>query len=124
MSMEALGLINSKLESLNINYEFGRFTKEVVYPYFIGEYQENESTTEDGLQECVFILTGFSRGKWLELEQAKEKIKNSIAEWDATITGSGSAIVITYSDSMIQQTEDAELKKIQINLKIKEWKVN
>lgn len=124
MSIEALGLITTKLHSLNINYEFGSWTKAPSYPYFVGEYNELESTTEDGLQESNFILTGFSRGTWLELEQAKETIENFIKEWDVTIGQTGNAIVITYSSSMVIPTEDAELKKIQINLNVKEWKVN
>ena len=41
----------------------------------VGEYNEIESVNEDGLQETTFILTGTTRGSWLELEQDKEKIE-------------------------------------------------
>lgn len=124
MSIEAMGLVNSKLQTLGINYEFGEWTQEPIYPYFVGEYQESEAMNEDGMQECLFILTGFHRGKWLDLEQAKQKIENSFKDGDSAIVESGSAIVIFYSDSLIVPTGDAELKRMQINLKIKEWKVN
>lgn len=36
----------------------------------------------------------------------------------------GSAVAIFYAGSIIVPTGDGELKSIQINLHIKEWKVN
>lgn len=125
MSIEAIEIIKTSLASLGINYEFATWTKALVYPYFVGEYQETEPMTEDGLQESTFILTGFTRGKWLELEEAKETIENyfNATSGRVVITESGSAVAIFYASSLIIPTEDAELKKIQINLNIKEWKV-
>ena len=125
MSIEAIEIIKTSLASLGINYEFATWTKEPVYPYFVGEYQETEPMTEDGLQESTFILTGFTRGKWLELEEAKETIENyfNATSGNVVIAESGSAVAIFYASSLIIPTEDAELKKIQINLNIKEWKV-
>ena len=125
MSIESMEVIKTSLASLGINYEFGTWTKALVYPYFVGEYQETEPMTEDGLQESTFILTGFTRGTWLELEEAKETIENYFNETSGSvaITESGSAVAIFYSSSLIIPTGDAELKKIQINLSIKEWKV-
>lgn len=124
MSIEALGIIKNKLHALGINYEINEWTKKPIYPYFVGEYTENESITEDGLQETQFTLNGFTRGKWLELEQAKETIEHSFKDGDMTITDSGSGVVIFYANSLVIPTGDAELKRIQIVLKIKEWKVN
>lgn len=125
MSIEAIEIIKTSLASLGINYEFATWTKGLVYPYFVGEYQETEPMTEDGLQESTFILTGFTRGKWLELEEAKETIENyfNATSGRVVIAESGSAVVIFYASSLIIPTGDAELKKIQINLNIKEWKV-
>lgn len=125
MSIEAIEIIKTSLASLGINYEFATWTKALVYPYFVGEYQETEPMTEDGLQESTFILTGFTRGKWLELEEAKETIENyfNATSGNVVIAESGSAVAIFYASSLIIPTEDAELKKIQINLNIKEWKV-
>ena len=125
MSIEAIEIIKTSLASLGINYEFATWTKALVYPYFVGEYQETEPMTEDGLQESTFILTGFTRGKWLELEEAKETIENyfNATSGNVVIAESGSAVAIFYANSLIIPTGDAELKKIQINLNIKEWKV-
>lgn len=125
MSIEAIEIIKTSLNSLGINYEFGTWTKEMVYPYFVGEYQESEPMTEDGLQESTFILTGFTRGNWLDLEESKEVIEEYFDPicGKIVIADSGSAVAIFYADSLVVPTGDAELKKMQINLTIKEWKV-
>ena len=123
MSIESLQYISEKLNEAGINYEFMQWTNKVVYPYFVGEYQEAESLTEDGLQEATFILNGFSKGSWLELEQAKEKIEK-VFNFNAVILPSGNGLTVFYSGSLVIPTGDAELKRIQINLAINEWKVN
>ena len=124
MSISALKFISEKLERLKIPYAFEEWTaNEVPDPYFVGEYNEVESTEreENGYQETTFILTGTGR-KWLGLEQAKEIIENNITE--TAILPNGNGIAIFYSNSFPVPTGDAELKRIQINLTIKEWRVN
>ena len=123
MSIEALKFINNKLIESDINYEFMQWTNDVVYPYFVGEYQEAESLNEDGLQETTFILNGFSKGSWFDLEQAKETIEKTFSNATA-ILPNGNGIAVFYSNSLVIPTGDAELKRIQINLAINEWKVN
>lgn len=125
MTAEALRIISDDMESLNINYEFGEWTSEVTYPYFTGEYQEVPTNTEDGMSETQFILNGFSRGSWLDLETAKETIERHFNRVSGRVvtTENNSAVAIFYNSSLIVPTGDAELKRIQINLKIKEWRV-
>lgn len=127
MSIAALKVISDGMEALNLAYGFGVYSgNPVVYPYFVGEYTETEPTTEDGLQETSFLLTGFSRESWLALEQAKEKIENYFnkVSGKTVITDNGSAVAVFYANALIVPTGDAELKRMQINLAIKEWKVN
>lgn len=124
MSISTLRFISEKLEKLKIPYAFEEWTaSEVPDPYFVGEYNEVESTEreENGYQETTFILTGTGR-KWLGLEQAKEIIENNITE--TAILPNGNGIAVFYSNSFLIPTGDAELKRIQINLTIKEWRVN
>ena len=92
----------------------------------MGEYQETEPFTEDGLQESTFLLTGFSRDTWLTLEDAKEKIERYFnrVSGKTVITDDGSAAAVFYAQTQIVPTTDAELKRIQINLNVKEWTVN
>lgn len=127
MSIAALKVISDGMEALNLAYGFGVYSgNPVLYPYFVGEYTETEPTTEDGLQETSFLLTGFSRESWLALEYAKEKIENYFnkVSGKTVIADNGSAVAVFYANSLIVPTGDAELKRIQINLAIKEWKVN
>ena len=124
--MQVLKLVSGGMEALGLEYGFGTYAgNPIVYPYFVGDYTESEPTTEDGLQESTVMLTGFHRGTWLELEEAKEKIENYYNQVSGrtVITDNGSGVAIFYAGSLIVPTGDAELKSIQINLHVKEWKV-
>ena len=124
MTSEPLKLISDGMAALGLNYAFERWKDKPKYPYFTGEYLEEESTSEDGMQQCDFILTGITRDSWLELETAKEKIENYFYRDGRTaIASNGNAVVVFYSRSDIIPSGDEELKKIEIRLKAKEWKV-
>lgn len=60
---EILEFISNELEKAGVPYEFLIWTQPVTYPYFVGEYNEFESTLESGEQDKTFILNGFCRGK-------------------------------------------------------------
>lgn len=127
MSKNLLKVVSDGMTELGLEYEFGEYTKEpIVYPYFVGEYTETEPMTEDGLQETTFMLSGFSRGTWLTLENAKEKIERYFNKvyGKTVMVDDGSAVAVFYGNSLIVPTGDEELKKIQINLQCKEWKVS
>lgn len=124
---EILKAISDGMDELEINYEFLEWTSEPAYPYFVGEYQEVPSLDEDGEQETTIILTGFARGNEasLALEEAKQKIKAYFPKVGGKlVSGEESTLAIFYSDALIIPTGEAELKKIQINLIVKEWSVN
>lgn len=122
MTIEALAYVKKLLNEIGINYEFGEWVGKIVYPYFVGEFHESESQNEDGKQDTLFVLNGFNRGKMLNLLQAKEKIEAFFKE-HRTILPNGNGIVIMYSYGEPIPTGEDELKRIQINLNIKEWKV-
>lgn len=131
MTKEVLSIINNAMSFLGLEYGFGEYSGnaegKIVYPYFVGEYEELEPLTEDGLQETLFMLTGFARGKGaqLALEDAKSKIEKHFNPVTGRrgITSSGSAVAVFYDRAFPVPKDDAELKSIQINLSIKEWKV-
>lgn len=121
--MNKLGFISEQLESLSVPYEFGEWTGDVQYPYWVGEITEEPPISEDGAEESTLILTGFHRGKFIDLETVKEEIRKHFdpiyglrAETDS------GTIAVFFDGSMYLPTGEGELKKIQINLKIKEWK--
>lgn len=122
MTTEGLNSISSILKPL-INYHFLYYkTDKVEYPYWVGEYLESEYSAETNYQENTFILTGVTRGSYLELEKQKEIIKKALKDKRA-ILPSGTGIAVHYDYSMPIRVDDIELQKIQINLTIQEWEV-
>ena len=121
--MDKLKFIADQMAAIDIPYEFMEWTSEVKYPYFVGEITEHEPTTEDGAEFSTMILTGFHRSKNVELSQANAKIKKHFG----TIFGlrartENGAIAVFYAGAFFVPTGEADLKRIQINLTIKEWK--
>ena len=129
MSKMVLRVISDAMKSLGLEYGFGGYISDnLVYPYFIGEYSEFESDTESGLQESTFMLTGFARGRdaALTLEEAVDGIRDYFnrISGKTVIADNGSAVAVFYSSALVVPTGDAKLKRIQVNLDVKEWKVN
>lgn len=123
MTQESLAYINTALTNAGINYEFMEWTSELVYPYFVGEYSEPEPMNEDGMQESTFMITGTTDDTWLSLEEAKAIIERELCNKTA-ILPNGNGIAVSYSGSLVVPTGNERMKRIQINLLIKEWKVN
>ena len=127
MTKTALALVESGMYSLGLHYAFMQWEDDPpeMEPYFTGEYQELEGVTEDGYQETLFILKGWTRGKRIDLETAKEKIESYFHPIGGkrAIAENGTAVAIFYARSIPVQTEDDELKRIDIYLTVKEWKV-
>lgn len=126
MSVNVLSVVNNAMSKAGLNYEFAEWTSDVVYPYWVGEYQEIEPLYENGLLESTFLLTGFTRGRWLQLEIEKEKIQKEIfplAGGLIVTMADGSVVAIFYAGASVIPTDDAELKRIEVNLTVKEWKV-
>lgn len=122
MSKAVLDAVKNSMKEMEINYWFGEAPSPPKYPYFTGEYQEPESLSEDGEQDTQFILNGFARGKgaFLSLENAKEQIKEYLQD-GRLVSTEKSVVAIFYANTLANlPTGDAELKRIQINLTIKE----
>lgn len=130
MTTKPLQIVSNAMSALGLEYGFGVYSGnaagKIVYPYFVGEYNETPIMDESGLQEATFMLTGFHRGSWLELETAKEKIEKYFnkVSGKTVMADDGSAVAIFYENALIVPKEDADLKSIQINLIIKEWSVS
>lgn len=122
--MDSLKFINEQMDILEIPYEFGEWTSEVQYPYFVGEKPSPEEfPSEDGLEESTLILSGFHRGSAIELEKAKEKIKNHFHPvYGLRKQVDNGTIVAFYEGGFFVPTGEKDLKRIDINLRIKYWK--
>ena len=121
--MDKLKFINEQLTAIDVPYEFGEWSSAVKYPYFTGEITEEPISTEDGLEQSTLLLNGFHRGKYVDLEEIKAKIKKRFHPIHGLRgqTDSGS-IAVFYGGAFFVPTNEADLKRIQINLIIKEWK--
>lgn len=129
MTIEGMEIIEKSMNALGLLYAFGEYRvkddEEPPATYYVGEYQEIENLNEDGMQETAFIITGFSRESLLVLEEAKESIKKHIGISGKTvIADNGTAVAIFYANSLVIPSGVAGLKRLQINLTIKEWSVN
>jgi hypothetical protein len=118
-----LNIVSTELHGIGVPYEFMQWTSAVEYPYFVGEYSEEPVDTEDGYKSSTILLTGTTKGKWLELEQYRAKIENHFAAVGGLrkSTDNGT-VVIFYANSFPVPTGEADLKRIQINLQVKEWR--
>lgn len=123
MRTETLHYIDDLLQRNGINYAFGLMSGEITYPYWVGEYTESEPMYENGLQESDFMLNGFHRGEWITLQAAKEKIERIFSNV-VLVLPSGMGLAIHYVNALIIPQSEAGLWRIQINLNVKEWKVN
>ena len=121
--MDKLKFIEEQMDMISVPYELGEWTSPVVYPYTVGEFTDEPIVTEDGLEESTLLLTVFHRGTRLAMEEIKATIKKHFDPRFGlrAATDSGS-IAVFFDGAFYVPTGEADLKKMQINIKIKEWK--
>lgn len=123
MITKALGIANEKLNKIGVPYEFMRWTSTVEDRYWVGEYMETVTDTEDGYEEGTLILTGTTKGFWSVLMQDREKIKDQFPNVSGLrVPTDNGVVVFFYDNSFTVDTGEADLKRIQINIHIKMWK--
>ena len=121
--MDKLKFINEQVDMISVPYEFMEWTAPVSYPYGVGEITEDPITTEDGAEQSTLLLTFFHRGKMIDLLEIKEKIKKHFHPiYGLRGETEGGAIAVFYDGFFTIPSGEADLKKIQVNLKINEWK--
>lgn len=118
-----LSVVKDELQNIGVPYEYMRWTSPVNGAYFVGELSEFPRVTEDGAAEHTLLLTGTTRGMWLELENYRKLIEAHFPAFyglrKATENGS---VAIFYENTIPVPTGEDDLKRIQINLKIKTWR--
>lgn len=121
--MDKLKFINEQMDLLAIRYELGLRKSAVEYPYWVGEFTEEPILSEDGAEESTLILTGWHRGKRIDLEKDKAKIKKHFHPIFGLRGSTDSGSIAVFFDSAFPvPSGEAELHKEEIHLKIKEWK--
>ena len=106
--VDMLGFISDQLDQLGIPYEFGEWTGEISYPYFVGSFNETEHRLEDGYTGGVFTL------------EINDKLKKAFE--DLRAVQEGTAFFITYWNGLMIQTGEEDLFRITITLNTNEWK--
>ena len=120
--MDKLKFINEQMEAIAVPYEFGEWTSPVSYPYGVGEITEEPIVTEDGAEQSTLLLTFFNRGKMIDLLEIKAKIKKHFHPvHGCRVQTENGAIAAFYGGALFIPTGEAELHKLQINIKIKTW---
>lgn len=124
MTKEALNYISSFVRDIGMEYDFKEWNdSEVPHTYWIGDYVESENSNEYGLEEATFMLTGTTDENFLELEKVKEEIKNIVSnEGKTDILPSGAGIAMIYIGAQPLPSVEYGTHRIQIDLKIKEWR--
>lgn len=118
------------LEYRYLEYEFGEMTKSPPsYPYWVGEISDSGAMSEDGKIEVTVFLNGFARGSRLQLEKEKAVIRDYFRHGtQSLVTGrpfSGEPTVLIcaeYGGCFDIDTDDDDLKRCQITIKINYWK--
>ena len=125
MTRQAMNDSEDLMQSFGILYEFMTWQAPTIPErYYVGEYTEVESPYEEesGYQETSFMLTGFTNSAWSLLEYDKAAIKKVLPK--QVIFPDGSACAVLNANAFPIRQDNISLKRIQINLTIKEWKVN
>ena len=123
--MNVLGVIADELTKIGVPYAFMEWTADVQYPYFVGEYSETVTASEDGYKEATLLLTGTTNGTWMELEQIRAKVESHFPRaYGLRMSTDNGCVAIFYANTIPVPTGVADLKRIQINLDVKEWRDN
>lgn len=123
MMKSILAAIGREMNSIGVPYAFMRWTSKEKGRYWVGEYTETPTDTEDGYEEGTMILTGTGDNEWLELTQDVSTIKDHFPPAGGLrISTDDGVMVIFYGHSFPVPTGEASLKRMQVNLQIKAWK--
>jgi len=122
--MNKLKFISDNMAKAGIPYGYGEWKSAITYPYFVGEYIEYPQNYENGLKESEFILTGYDRGTWKDLEDRRSKIEATFTPVvGVSASGKDGAITVCYESAQPLPIDDSGIKRIQITLIIKEWRI-
>lgn len=119
--MKTLGILGEILRNNNIKAEFRQWTAKIPDIYWVYTYIEADNSFETGCKSGTIILDGFTRNSLSLLENQKEKIIQLFEDFRKTI---GNTVVYLGSAEAQQiDTYDKELKRVQINIDFKEWRI-
>ena len=119
MENELLAAFKRALDSLGVEAAFRVYSGK-KYPYMTYEYYETGTTPEDGGTTGELLCEIWTRKKFEELIDIKERLKKHFE--DKNIAVGNNMYHFNYESSTPEDTGDAELKKLQVNITTKYWK--
>lgn len=120
--MNFLGALDKLLTDNGINYTLDLANDVVTFPFWEGDYQEIDSSDEQGYHEYVFTLTGTNKGTYSRLIKDLEIIRK-ITMNHTEMLESGHGIAFYYEHMQMIPSQDERIKRMEITLTIKEWSV-
>lgn len=118
--MKCLEILGNELRNLGLNAEFEKWTGKIPSYYWIYTYIESENNHETNCKSGIIILDGFTRKNISQLEAEKEKIIEKFMDFRKT--ANNVAVYLGSADGQLIDTQNPELKRIQINIDFKEWR--
>lgn len=118
METELLEAFQSELVKLGINGAF-RLYKGTEYPYLTYEYYETNVTHEDGGTDGDLLCEIWTRGAFADLIGIKEQLKKHFKQLNIKV--GNNVYHFDYASATPDETGDAELKKLQVNITTKIW---
>lgn len=120
--MNFLGALDKLLTDNGINYTLDLANDVVNFPFWEGDYQEIDSSYEQGYHEYVFTLTGTNKGTYSRLIKDLDIIRK-ITMNHTEMLESGHGIAFYYEHMQMIPSQDEQIKRMEITLTIKEWSV-
>lgn len=118
MEEELLEAFQSELVKLGINGALSTY-KGTEYPYLTYEYFENDVTHEDGGTGGELLCEMWTRGELADLIRIKEQLKKHFKQLNIKV--GNNVYHFDYASATPEETGDAELKKLQVNITTKYW---
>lgn len=118
--MKCLEILGQELRNMGINAEFENWTGKVPNYYWVYTYIESENNHETNCKSGIIILDGFTRKNISELEKEKENIINKFMDFRKTVENT--TVYLSSANGQLIDTQNTELKRIQINIDFKEWR--
>lgn len=123
---EALSILRAAMADMHLPYALGQYrAAPLPETYFVGQWVDAESFTEDGRADSTMTLLGYSRAGLDALLAASKAIQARFPAYGWTcITDSGSGLAISFAGASFLPDIDGAARRISINLNIKEWSVD
>lgn len=129
MISEFLEIISREMKKIEVPYALHRWTGIVPNLYAIGEFMELPQTTEDFACEYTMMITITARERvpFATLDIYRDKIEQVFDPIEGLRektydNPSVNSVAIFYENAFLIETGEANLMRMQINLRIKQWK--